>query len=132
MTSILDKAMSITWDANQEDAAATAADVKLAEDRDADGVDDETEAWLGTSALTDETGPDGRTDAGYTASVDRVQRALEADQTFPRFSDEEEDKTSTLSVLERGPRTFEGSAIAIRCAELTAEASAEPEPEPEG
>jgi hypothetical protein len=118
---ILDAALKQRWDTSQTGADADLAAQQGQQDLDADGVSDETEAWLGTSNLTDETGPEGLTDAGYTASVDRVQKALEGDQLFQKFSDEEDEKTDATSVLERGPRTFEGSPIAIRCFDLSGE-----------
>jgi hypothetical protein len=101
------------------DPAADPA-LEQAQDLDADGVSDETEGWLGTSTNTDETGVDGRTDAGYLARSDAVEREQRSDHALQTFSDSGDEHTDVqLRVLARGERTLAGSPLGVRLSQMS-------------
>lgn len=117
--SFIDQALAVR---EAEEGLAQQHEQDLAhQDLDADGVSDETEGWLGTSTNTDETGPNGRTDAGYLARTDAVDRERREDRTLQAYAAGAPDDTSVeLRVLERGARKLEGSPLGVRLGQMSA------------
>jgi hypothetical protein len=95
-----------------DDSNAPAADM------DADGVSDETEGWLGTSNFTDESGVDGRTDAGATASVERVERQREPWRAFSNEEAPSAQLSSAMDPLDERPRELSKTPLGVRLAQL--------------
>lgn len=89
-------------------------------DSDGDGVSDETEAWLGTSSFTDESGVDGRTDAGAVASTVRLHEAEERGTSRPLdlSAPLHEQVPQRASGVLNAEASFQGSSVAMRCLAL--------------